>query len=45
MNRKDFLKKGILGTAIFATGNELSSIIKNDIDELKTLEVVGFNHI
>ncbi|NBR13405.1 MAG: pirin family protein [Flavobacteriales bacterium] len=45
MNRKDFLKKGILGTAIFATGNALSSIIKNDIDELKTLEVVGFNHI
>ena len=45
MDRKDFLKKGILGTAIFATGNALSSIIKNDIDELKTLEVVGFNHI
>lgn len=45
MDRKDFLKKGLLGTAIFATGNVLSSIIKNDIDELKTLEVVGFNHI
>jgi redox-sensitive bicupin YhaK (pirin superfamily) len=45
MDRKDFLKKGLLGTAIFATGNALSSIIKNDIDELKTLEVVGFNHI
>lgn len=45
MDRKDFLRKGLLGTAIFATGNALSSIIKNDIDELKTLEVVGFNHI
>jgi redox-sensitive bicupin YhaK (pirin superfamily) len=40
-----FLKKGLLGTAIFATGGALSSVIKNEIDELKELEVLGFNHI
>jgi hypothetical protein len=45
MDRKDFLKKGLLGTAIFATGGALSSVIKNEIDELKELEVLGFNHI
>jgi quercetin 2,3-dioxygenase len=45
MNRKDFLKKGILGTGIFATSSALANVIKNDIDELAALEVIGFNHI
>jgi quercetin 2,3-dioxygenase len=45
MNRKDFLKKGLLGTGIFATSSALANVIKNDIDELAVLEVIGFNHI
>lgn len=45
MDRKDFIKKGFLGSAIFATTSALANIIKNEIDELKELEVIGFNHI
>ncbi len=45
MDRKDFLKKGLLGTGMFVTANSLGNIIKNDIDELKELEILGFNHI
>jgi redox-sensitive bicupin YhaK (pirin superfamily) len=45
MNRKDFLKKGLLGTGMFVASSALGNIIKNDIDELKELEVLGFNHI
>jgi redox-sensitive bicupin YhaK (pirin superfamily) len=46
MNRKDFLKKGILGTGVFATTGSIASIVTdNDIDELKKIEVLGFNHI
>ncbi len=45
MDRKDFLKKGLLGTGIFAASSALGSVVKNDIDELKPLEVIGFNHI
>lgn len=45
MNRKDFLKKGFLGAGIFVTSTALSNVIKNDIDELKELEILGFNHI
>ncbi|MFZ4544102.1 MAG: pirin family protein [Saprospiraceae bacterium] len=45
MNRKDFIKKGLLGTAIFATSGSLANATKNDIDELKELEIIGFNHI
>ncbi|MBL7922421.1 MAG: pirin family protein [Bacteroidia bacterium] len=45
MDRKDFLKKGLLGTGMFVAANSLSNIIKNDIDELKELEILGFNHI
>jgi len=45
MDRKDFLKKGLLGTGMFVAANSLGNIIKNDIDELKELEILGFNHI
>jgi len=45
MNRKDFLKKGLLGTGMFVASSALGNIIKNDIDELKELEVLGFNHL
>ena len=45
MERKDFIKKGLMGTGIFVTSAGLGNIIKNDIDELKDLEILGFNHI
>ncbi len=45
MDRKDFLKKGLLGTGMFITAAMLGDVIKNDVDELKELEILGFNHI
>lgn len=45
MDRKDFLKKGLMGTGIFAASAALGNVVKNDIDELKELEIIGFNHI
>jgi redox-sensitive bicupin YhaK (pirin superfamily) len=45
MDRKDFLKKGFLGTGMFAATAAFGNLIKNDIDELKDLEILGFNHI
>lgn len=45
MDRKEFLKKGLFGTGMFVTSSVLGSIIKNDIDELKELEIIGFNHL
>jgi hypothetical protein len=45
MDRKDFLKKGFLGTSMFAASAAFGNLIKNDIDELKDLEILGFNHI
>lgn len=45
MDRKEFLKKGLLGTGIFVASAASGNIIKNDIDELKELEVLGFNHL
>ena len=45
MDRKNFLKKGLFGTGMFVATAALGNIIKNDIDELKELEVLGFNHL
>ncbi len=45
MNRKDFIKKGLLGTGMFVATGSAASVMTNDIDELKTLDVLGFNHI
>lgn len=45
MNRKDFLLKGLLGTGIFVSSSALSKVLDNDIDELKELDVLGFNHL
>lgn len=45
MERGEFLKKGLLGTGIFASSLALGNVIKNDIDELKELDILGFNHI
>ncbi|OWY25388.1 pirin family protein [Sphingobacteriales bacterium UPWRP_1] len=45
MNRKDFLKKGLLGTGIFAASAALGNVIQNNIDELMPLNLIGFNHL
>jgi quercetin 2,3-dioxygenase len=45
MDRKEFLRKGLLGTGVFVSTAALGNVLKNDIDELKGLEVLGFNHI
>lgn len=34
-----------MGTGMFLTANAIGNVIKNDIDELKELELIGFNHI
>jgi len=45
MDRKDFLKKGLMGTGIFAATSAFGNMVKNDIAELEPLEIIGFNHI
>lgn len=45
MERKDFIKKGLMGTGMFIASTSLADVIKNDISELKELEILGFNHI
>jgi len=45
MDRKTFIKRGLMGTAMFSAGNHISELLKNDIDELRPLEIIGFNHI
>ncbi len=45
MDRKGFIRKGLLGTSIFATGYPLTNTIRNNIDELQPLNIIGFNHI
>ncbi len=45
MDRKDFLRKGLMGTGMLVTSAAMGKVISNDIDELKPLEAIGFNHI
>jgi len=45
MNRKEFLRNGLLGTAFFAATPGLGNATENDIDELAKLDVVGYNHL
>ncbi len=45
MKRKDFIRKSILGTSLLSTGSAWSAITENDIDELRPLPVIGFNHL
>jgi len=45
MDRKDFLRKGLMGTGMLVTSAAMGKVIANDIDELKPLEALGFNHI
>ncbi len=45
MDRKDFIKKSLLGAGVIATTGAMGSVIHNNIDELRPLDVLGFNHI
>ncbi|RYZ84640.1 MAG: pirin family protein, partial [Proteobacteria bacterium] len=45
MDRKDFIKKGLMGTGMFVTSAALGDVLRNDIDEIKELEPVGYNHL
>lgn len=45
MDRKHFLRLGLLGTGILASGKGMANLAENNIDELKPLDVIGFNHI
>lgn len=48
MNRKEFLKKGLLGTGVLMATSASANLISNEIDELEKLEpmnILGFNHI
>jgi redox-sensitive bicupin YhaK (pirin superfamily) len=45
MNRKHFLQKTLLGTGVLISTPAAASLLKNDIDELAPLDIVGFNHI
>ena len=45
MKREDFIKKGLLGAAFLATSSQVSKLLANGNDELKALEIVGFNHL
>ncbi|MFA6150390.1 MAG: pirin family protein [Chitinophagaceae bacterium] len=51
MDRKNFLRKGLLGTGMFVASAAIGKVLANGIDELKSLEptpmpdVTGFNHL
>ena len=50
MDRKDFLKKGLVGTGMLITAGAAAKMIQNSVDELQPLEPmlnqqVGFNHL
>lgn len=45
MRRRDFLQKGLLGTGILVSSAAFGNILKNNIDELKPLDILGFNHL
>ncbi|AZB27090.1 pirin family protein [Chryseobacterium bernardetii] len=45
MNRKDFLKKGLLGTGMFVASASLGNTMQNEIDEIEPLEPIGYNHL
>ncbi|WP_454881354.1 pirin family protein [Sphingobacterium detergens] len=45
MERRNFLRKGLMGTGMFAATAALGNVLKNEIDELGPLELLGFNHI
>lgn len=45
MNRKIFIKKGLMGTGLFIMSSVSGNVINNNIDELRQLEILGFNYL
>jgi len=45
MDRKEFIKKGLMGTGMFVTTAVAGNILQNHIEEIAPLEPVGFNHL
>ncbi len=46
MDRKDFIKKGLLGTGMLVTASALGNVVKSDNDSKENnIEHLGFNHI
>jgi hypothetical protein len=45
MNRKTFLRKGLLGAGAFVSATALGHVVKKNIDEVKETDILGFNHI
>ena len=45
MERKDFLKKGVLGSLLFASSGVLANAFKNFSAPNPSFEVLGFNHL
>lgn len=45
MNRKDFIKKGLMGTGMFVATAAAGSALKNNIDEIEPLQPIGYNHL
>ncbi len=51
MDRKDFIKKGLLGTGMFVTGSVMGHVAAAGDDELEALQpsplpgILGFNHL
>ena len=45
MQRKEFIKKSLLGGVLLSSAGAIAHVIDNDIDELRPLDIVGHNHI
>lgn len=45
MDRQEFLKKTLLGAGIIVSSRAVANILDNPMDELKSLEPIGFNHL
>lgn len=45
MNRKEFIKKGLMGTGMFVTSAALGDVLKNEIDDIAAPEPIGYNHL
>jgi len=45
MDRKDFIRKGLMGTGMFITSATIGKALDNDIDEITPLEPIGYNHL
>lgn len=45
MDRKSFLKKGLFGAGALMAAGAAANVIHNNIDELRPIDQVGFNHL